>query len=145
MSLETLARDVLAADPTVVGLVKVGDAMRLYPLVLPQKPDYAPYPALTYRGVSRTSDFHMEGPGLTRVRLQVDSWALTYVEAKALARAARMALLAADGTFGDGSGLQMAEVVNETDLFEEIPTPSGAQRLFRISTDFFVWAQDQAA
>jgi hypothetical protein len=65
-------------------------AARVYPLLLPQVPTY---PALTYQRIDSPHEGVMGGAtDIARTRVQVDSWAETYAEAKAVATQVRLAL-----------------------------------------------------
>ena len=58
-------------------------AGRIYPAILPQNPTY---PAITYQEISsvRTHAMGQDGP-MTRVRAQVNVWATSHAEARAVA------------------------------------------------------------
>jgi hypothetical protein len=123
--IESAVRAVLLADPAVTALVGAGAEARIYPLILPQG---AAFPALTYQRVSSVTQYAQDGPGLARQRIQIDAWAMTYRAAKDLARAVRSALE------GHRAGnIQGVFVDPERDFYE------ADTRLYRASTDFYVW------
>lgn len=111
MSLETELRTRLAADGTVSGLVST----RIYPIKLPQNPTY---PALVYRRISGPRLRHMTGTsGRGEARIQIDSWATSYVGAQALAAAVRSSL---HGFIGSLTTLDVAiGLANEIDDYDE--------------------------
>jgi hypothetical protein len=84
-----LAQDVYARLTGHAGLATlVGD--RIYPEHLPQNPTC---PAVTYFQVGGPRDHSLAGSsGLAVTRWQVDVWAPTYIEAKAVAEEVRLAL-----------------------------------------------------
>lgn len=101
--------------PTIAGL-------RVYPLL---RPEGAPVPAVTYQRVGNTPINSLDGSsGLDYVRIQFDSWAATYAEAKQLAREVRTAMEAAPFK---------ALLVLDLDDYEQ------ATRLYRITQDFNCW------
>lgn len=139
MSIEILAREVLAQDPGVLGLVQSGGVVRIYPMLLPPNPTL---PAITYRGISKVTAYNFEDPDMVQCRIQVDAWATTYAAVKALGKAIRDAFHRYPGTDG---GIQDFEAVNEQDLFEDVTDATGTRRLHRVRSDFFAYARDAAA
>lgn len=80
----TLEDTVYLLVTTAEGFVALA-ADRLYPVDFPQAPTY---PAALYMVPSRAHTMHMDGPSqLRKSRVQVDTFALTYDEALALANA----------------------------------------------------------
>ena len=102
----------LAADGSVIGYV----ATRIYPQELPQE---SALPALVYE---RTSLDHIRSndgaTGLATALYDLTSWAETFVAARGLADAARLAL---DGYSGTVGSVKIGFIIleNEVDLFEE--------------------------
>lgn len=87
---------------------------RLYPATLPQNPVY---PAATYRAVSSRTPMAHDGPiGLTVVRLQVDCYGTSKLQATQVARALRRALNGAQGTW-DSVEVEHVFFLNENDDF----------------------------
>jgi|SRR3990172_9241347 len=98
----------------------VGD--RIFAHVLP---DGVAMPAVTFVRASTTAQNHLGGHGgLDLVRVQIDSWATTYDEAKSVAAEVRQRMQAAGF-----KGL----MTNEWDDFEP-----DTER-YRVSTDYMVW------
>ena len=86
----------IKADPTLSTLI----ASRLYLLNLPETPAM---PAVTMRLVSTKEDYTLDGPlGLVQVRLQIDSYAAMYSDAKAVSTALRSLLNGYSGTLPNG-------------------------------------------
>lgn len=95
---------------------------RVYAVVLPQD---IGFPAISYQRISDAPVNDYSGhSGLDRVRIQIDAWAQTYWEAKALGEEIRACMLAAD-----------FKAVPDTD-FDDFETES---KLYRFSADFFLW------
>lgn len=92
-------------------------------------PQSHPWPAIVLTVISDGEGHTLGGPdGLSRARVQVDCYALTYAAAKTMSRAVRTAL---DGFRGGiFQGVFLAGVRDGTDT-------SGSDRLFRSSLDFF--------
>lgn len=86
MSVETEIRARLLANGTVSGLI----GTRCYPMKLPQDPTL---PALVMFRVSGPRIGHLTGAsGWGKARIQIDSWAETYLGAQALAAGVRGSL-----------------------------------------------------
>ena len=128
----SIAADIVAfllADSTLGGLI----GTRLYPLKLPQDPTM---PAITYQWISGARVHSTDGAsGLSSPRIQFDCWALTYLEAEAVFEALRKRLDGFQGTAG-ASRIQAAFFESERDLYDD------EARLYRRSTDFFVWYEE---
>lgn len=119
----------LQSDTTLVGLL----GTRMHPGRLPQTPTY---PALVYKRVSGVRVRHLRGPaGLAHARLQLDVYAATYAQGKAVADRIRVVLddLAAD--YGSVV-VQGAFLLMEQDVFEE------AVDKHRVILDYEVWYQE---
>ena len=125
MSVESDLKARLVADATVNGLI----AGRCYPGVLPQSPSY---PALTFFRVSATRLYNFRGTA-SRVtaRFQIDCWAATHIQARALADAVRASLHAIVGTMGSTS-IGYVRLDNELDVYED------AVKEFRVILDFII-------
>ena len=101
-----------------------GTSARVYPLVRKQT---APVPAVTYQVIDRPriNTASMTGNNArVNSRVQIDSWARTYAEVKALAAAVKTAVLASSIT---------AISLDERDLYEP------DTELYRVSADFSTW------
>lgn len=126
MTVETEIRARLAADGTVSGLV----GTRIYPLRLPQAPTY---PAISYRRVSGVRLHDLDGTsGRGMPRIEIDSWADTYVGVQALAAAIRQSLDGFNGTLTTIKAV--IKLDNELDLSEDEPEPD----IYRIMQDYRV-------
>lgn len=103
---------------------------RVYPVLIPQGADL---PLSVYQKVTGNRDHALGGfTGLTYSRFQIEAWAETYSEAKALMAAIAAALDDYSGTVGTvriGSCLMQAE----RDFYEP---DAGAHRII---ADFTVW------
>lgn len=124
MSIETEIRARLVADGTVGGLV----GARIDPLILEQNPTY---PAITYQRISGRS-LRTLAAAADRIesRIQVSSWAETYLGALALADAVRASLDGFNGTLTTLDAQIFLEL--QLDDFEEVP------RVYRVIQDYAV-------
>lgn len=125
----------LLANDGVIQIV----ANRLTPGVRPQR---GVLPCLVFNKIDGGQDVtHAGANGQTDSRVQIDSYAATYAEAKAAARAVRLALNGYRGTVtvkGGAIPLQGVFLDSDRDLFEgEDP-----DKVFRVSQDFKVWAEE---
>jgi len=113
----------LLADAGVSALV----GTRIYPSLASQN---AAAPYVVLRRVSTVGKRGTGGPaGLDRARIQIESYADTYGEAKSLAVAIRTAL---DGTAI--TNIRLSQFETEHDDFDE------AAELHRTISEFFTWA-----
>lgn len=117
----------------IVGVVGIGG--RMYPETLPQMPTL---PAITYQVVSEWRRPTMHGTdGLPRTRVQVDCWARTSLEARAIADAVREAVDGFSGLMGSPGteigGLFAANTFSSYD-------PEA--KMYRVSRDYVVWAHE---
>lgn len=118
------------------GLAALVDS-RVYPIVAPQDPER---PYLTYQLISRESEPTHDGPsGLDNPRLQIDTWASTYVEAGQVAKQVRAAMDGFVGTVGDVE-FQASFLDEERDLYEDATQPP----LYRVSQDYRGWVREAA-
>jgi len=94
-------------------------------------------PAVTVQRISGAPLYADDGEtGLENPRFQIDAWALTYSQAKTLARAVKDTLSAFAGTTG-GVLFQYIMLENEQDLREG--GANAAEYRYRTSLDFIVW------
>lgn len=118
----------LIADSNVSSLIST----RVYPLILP---DESVLPSVTYQRISTVRDYATTGPvSLSRIRLQIDTWSLTYAAAKQVDMAIRASLESFSGTLPDGTVVSEIQVDSSQDLYES------SARYYRVSTDFIVYA-----
>jgi hypothetical protein len=76
-------------------------------------------------------DHSLDGPGLSRARVQVDCWGETYREAKVLSRAVRTALDAWQGGVITGAFLAGAGA-------RDLPDDDGVTEIHRVTMDFII-------
>lgn len=102
---------------------------RVYPVLAPQN---VAYPCLTWQRISRTEVDSLQGPsGYADVRIQVDCWAKTYSQARALAKAVRADL---NGWDNDGLPIADCRLDSDRDLFD----PRAEPKLYRTTLDFIL-------
>ena len=115
-----------AGSTTLTGLV----GTRVYRTKLPQNPTL---PALTYWKVSGNRLHDLVGPtGESDPRIQVSCWAKTSAAAEDVAEAVRGVM---DGWSSTG-GVQMSELVNETDLYDN------EVDIYQIALDFVLMHEE---
>lgn len=103
---------------------------RIYPLLIPAN---SALPCVTYQLISTVPEYCNDGPtGFTKSRIQVDTWANDYLDAKNLANAVRQTLDGYSGTLPDGTQVLSIMRDNATDLNDE------DSRLMRVQTDWLV-------
>ncbi len=115
---------------------------RMYPLRLPQKVDFTPpNGAITLTRVDDIGSAHLRGPnGLTKARIQVDSWAKQFDDTITLGHLCRQRLNGYQGTWTDSGSpesllrVEAILVDVESDRAEEDILGG----LYRQSTDYFV-------
>ncbi len=103
---------------------------RCYPATIPQNPEY---PLVLYMKITGVRSHHLQGPsGSAHPRFQVEAWAATYAEVKALANAIREAL---DGYSGTVSGCKVRSILiqSERDSYES------AVECHRVIQDYMIW------
>ena len=109
-------------ETSIFTLLKTLVGNRCYPLVMPQNPTL---PAIVYQRIaSAPSNTLATPPTIDQVRLQIDSYAATYSEAKSTALSVRNAMESA--TF-------KATLQSDDDSYEP------ETRLYRVSMDFYVY------
>lgn len=100
------------------------------------RPQGSPTPSVTLTVISRSPQYHASGAsGLDQYRIQLDVFAESYGEAKALSRAVVAALSGFSGVI-DGVRLGPVFLLGERDMPEMEPP----DRLYRVSLDFDLWA-----
>jgi hypothetical protein len=95
---------------------------RVYPLVIPEK---SPMPAIAYLRIASTPENTLDGGAtIDQIRIQVDTYANTYAEAKTVSASVRTAMESASfkGT-----------LQTDQDLFEP------DVKLYRVTQDYYVW------
>lgn len=107
-------------------------ADQIYPLTAPQN---AVPPFITYQRVSAPRlRSTTGGSGQANPRFQIDAWAATYAEVKALAQQVRLAL---DNFRGAVAGVTIRSCSLESD--RDLIDPEADPRLYRVSHDFLIW------
>lgn len=110
-------------------------ADRLFPVVLPETlldPTTPAPTSATYQVISSIPDRTLDGPtSMVTARVQIDTWAQAYGDAKALAKAVKDILDAYTGTLPDGTHVDDAWRDNTgTDGFDP------DSRLYRVQADY---------
>lgn len=115
---------------------------RVYPLRLPQGPTY---PAVRYQVIG-SPRVHAMGAdtGQVNARVQVDSYALTYAGAQALAEQVRLALSRWEGTAG-GVVVDHLFLDGDRDMDEPTLVHGGEQGIYRVMQDYIAHYQEAAA
>lgn len=114
MNIEEALYAHLVADAGVAALIST----RVYPLSIAQ--DVA-LPAIAYQRISGPRQRYHSGPSaMAEARIQITCQAAKYTQAKALAKAVRLAMDGYSGTMGGVSGVlvEFCGVVNELDGYE---------------------------
>ncbi|SEB40701.1 DUF3168 domain-containing protein [Terriglobus roseus] len=105
---------------------------RYFPLMLP---DDAALPAVTYQRVSTVTSPTLNGfTDLVQVRLQIDTWATTYADARRAAQAIQNAIEGFLGTLPDGTAVAAATLLSQMDTYESVA------RYYRVTTDYRIIA-----
>lgn len=100
----------------------VGD--RVFALIIP---DGTYLPCVTFQRISGTPANTLGGrSGLEEIEMQVDVWARTYAEAKAVAKAVRDAVPARGAVFG-------AHLIQDSDTYES------ETNYYRITMEYTCW------
>jgi hypothetical protein len=91
-------------------------ATRIYPLLLPNR---ATLPAATYQVISTTPLYDLQDRvNVTKLRLQIDVWASTYVAARSTAEAILSALDNFSGSLPNSTRVFGIQLRSSTDYFE---------------------------
>jgi len=130
-------RTTLLAAAGVTTYTGTGANARIYPVVLPQRPNPV-WPALTYQIISGRPEYHINGvAGVAECRVQIDCWSAeraqkdAYNEVRLLAEAVRAALSAFTGTVGSDV-VQSCFLENRRSLYDD------ETKTHRESMDFMV-------
>lgn len=104
---------------------------RVYAFMLPQNPTY---PAITYSRDGSSRNSTTEGQtNYVGADIQIDAWANSYLEAKALQKALRDALVNYRGMMGAVKVDQVRITTDAPDLFED------EVQKYRCSTAYVFW------
>ena len=114
----------------------IGD--RCYPQILPPK---VTLPAITLTRISGAREVIMaKQSGLAHPRIQINCWAATYAEAKALAEEVRVST---DSFIGNmGTDVIKAVILQDEDDVLEIAPQSEANRRYGIRQDYEIWHEE---
>lgn len=127
--IETDLQAYLIANTAVKALV----VSRVYPLVLPQDSEI---PALTYQRISGPRVRSLKGPSnLAHPRIMIKCYGRTYLSAKTVAAAVRVALDGYRGTMG-------STVVGDVILDGEDEDLEQDTGLYWVSMDFIIWHKE---
>lgn len=103
---------------------------RLYPVLLPEDPAL---PAATYQRIFTTPLYALDGRvNFTEVRIQFDTWANDYGQAKQLMVAINAAIDNFSGKLSDGTQVFGIQLDTCNDLYED------AARIYRCSADYLI-------
>ncbi len=117
----------LTSDAGVSALV----GTRVHPML---RPKGGTLPAITYQRISSIRDNSLDGPmDYVSYRIQIDCWAGTYAQAKALGDAVRAALNGVSTTLG-GEAVQFVTLESDNDELEN----DGDTRHYRVSQDWMI-------
>ncbi len=102
---------------------------RLNPVLLPED---SPLPAATYQRITTNELYTLEERiGVSQVRIQFDTWASVYGDAKSLMQAIADVLDNYAGTLPNGTRILGTQLVNCKDLYH------ASARIYHVSTDYF--------
>jgi hypothetical protein len=126
--IESALRTRILGDAGISALI----GTRIFPLILPQATSF---PALTYQRISGERMHSHDGPsGLAGPRIQIDTWATSYIGAKQLADLIRQRIDGFKGTVGSDE-IEGIFMDTEREFYED----GDLLKLFRVSMDFFVY------
>ena len=133
MSLKTAFRDYLLGDATITGFVST----RVFPFVADP---LSPLPYIIYQRISAQHGHHFEGgDGLTRQRLQVDSYASNALTAESMADAIRERCDGFAGLMGTVNLDVRSLWIDDEDDRLTIPNKGSEVVTHRVRQDFFIW------
>jgi hypothetical protein len=134
--IEEALRAMLVQSAPVAALV----SGRVYPVVLPQAPEY---PAVTYQMVTNDSEYSHGGPSrLATPRFQLDLYAQTFKGVITLRNAVMFAMSGTRGLFGSPPvRIQGVFRVMELDAYEQLLAPAGP-RVWRKTLDFNLFFEE---
>ena len=112
MPIEAALASYLKPVSEITGIIGEGDGARIFPLALPQKPDY---PAVTYQVISspRHHDVDIAYP-----RIQYTAFARTYSQAKELADILRLHLSRLKGVLS-GVAIKQIQYINAVEFYQD--------------------------
>ncbi len=105
-------------------------ADRLYPVLLPEE---SSLPAATYQRISTRALYDLENRvDVTQIRIQFDTWAERYTDAKSLMEAINGVIDNFAGELADGDRVFGIQLYSSNDLYEN------DARLYRVSNDYLI-------
>ena len=112
MPIEAALASYIKLIEEITAIIGTGDSARIYPLALPQKPDY---PAVTYQVISspRHHDVDISYP-----RIQYTAFARTYGQAKELAGILRLHLQRLKGILS-GIPIKQIQHINAVEFYQD--------------------------
>ena len=112
MPIEAVLVAYLKSVNEITGIIGTESSTRIYPLKLPQNPDY---PAVTYQVISspRHHDIEVAYP-----RIQYTSFARTYSQVKALSELLRLHLQRLKGILS-GASIKQVEYINAVEFYQD--------------------------
>ena len=112
MPIEAALASYIKLVEDITAIIGTGDSARIYPLALPQKPDY---PAVTYQVISspRHHDLDIAYP-----RIQYTTFARTYSQAKKLAGILRLHLQRLKGVLS-GVAIKQVQYISAVEFYQD--------------------------
>lgn len=133
MDMEGALRARLIAAPAVIAAVWKAPTTNVPAIYWVTRPQGTGLPAITLQIIDDPREQHMKDvQGLQSTLVQIDVWATTYAQGKALKEAVIAALLPAETSNGIKFGRAF---VRSRDLSERVET----QLIYRPSMDFTIW------
>jgi hypothetical protein len=112
MPVEAVLVTYLKSIGEITDLIGTGDGARIYPLALPQKPDY---PAVTYQVISSPRHHDMD---VAYPRIQYTTFTRTYGQAKELAGILRLHLQRFKGMLS-GVHIKQIQYINAVEFYQD--------------------------
>ena len=110
--LEAGLHQLIASSPDFIALAST----RLYPVLLPT---VSPLPAATYQRITTGALYALQNRvNVTKCRMQFDTWATDYGDAKALMNAINSVLDSYSGTLSDGTQIFGIQLYSCSDRYE---------------------------
>jgi len=114
----TLEQDILAQLRTITALTAIVGT-NIYPVVLPASMDVNAQPWMTYQVVSRSQLYAISADSYcVRKRVSLNIWSTNYSDVVTAQKAIWSALSGFQGTFPNGTQVQLVQVANASDSYE---------------------------
>lgn len=115
----TLEQDIHAQLLTITALTAIVGS-NIYPVVLPKSVSATAQPWMTYQTVSRTPIYHLGGDSnVVKKRIALNIWSSNYSDVTNAAKAIWAGLSGFQGQLPNGTTVQLIEIANSSDGFEE--------------------------